>query len=72
MKDNDSRTLLGLFSKTKLKRKWVLLACATAAVVTYILNDYFITAFYFDVGFMNIFMNSVLTILFLLLIKRKR
>ncbi|HSN08423.1 MAG TPA: hypothetical protein VLS85_05260, partial [Hanamia sp.] len=64
--------LLGLFSKITLKGKWVPLACVTAAVVTYILNDYFIRAFHFDVGFMNIFMNAVLTILFLLIIKRKR
>ena len=64
--------LLGLFSKIALKGKWVPLACVMAAAVTYVLNDYFIRVFHFDVGFMNIFMNAVLTILFLLIIKRKR
>jgi len=63
--------LLGLFSKVKLKEKWVPVACVSAAIITYLLNDFFIRVFHFDFGFMNIFMNAVLTILFLLLIKKK-
>src|SRR5674476_529580 len=63
--------LLGLFSKVKLKEKWVPIACVSAAIITYLLNDFFIRVFHFDFGFMNIFMNAVLTILFLLFIKKK-
>lgn len=63
--------LLGLFSKVKLKEKWVPVACVSAAIITYLLNDFFIRVFHFDFGFMNIFMNAVLTILFLLFIKKK-
>lgn len=63
--------LLGLFSKVKLKEKWVPVACVSAAIITYFLNDFFIRIFHFDFGFMNIFMNAVLTILFLLFIKKK-
>ena len=63
--------LLGLFTRVSLKGKWVPVACIAAAALTYVLNDYFNKAFHFDIGFMNIFMNAVLTILFLLFIKRK-
>jgi len=64
--------LLGLFSKVKMKEKWVPVACVSAAIITYLLNEYFIREFHFDFGFMNIFMNAVLTILFLLFIKKTK
>jgi Na+/proline symporter len=64
--------LLGLFSKVKMKEKWVPLACVSAAIITYLLNEYFIREYHFDFGFMNIFMNAVLTILFLLFIKKTK
>jgi len=63
--------LTGLFTKIKLKERWVPVACITAASFTYILNEYFITAFNFDFGFMNILVNALLTILFLMIIKEK-
>jgi len=63
--------LTGLFSGIKLKEKWVPLACVAAAFVTWLLNEYFIQAFRFDFGFMNIFVNAVLTVLFLIIIKKK-
>jgi Na+/proline symporter len=63
--------LTGLFSKIKFKEKWVPLACVAAALVTFLLNGYFIRAFNFDFGFMNIFVNALLTILFLIIIRRK-
>ena len=62
--------LSGLFSSIKLKEKWVPVACVLAAIITYFLNEYFINAFHFDLGFMNIFVNALLTILFLLIIKK--
>ncbi len=63
--------LTGLFSKIKFKEKLVPVACLGAALSTWLLNEYFIQAFQFDFGFMNIFVNAVLTILFLIIIKRK-
>jgi Na+/proline symporter len=62
--------LLGLFSSVYLKEKWVPVACILAAIITYFLNEYFIKTFNFDLGFMNIFMNALFTILFLLIIKK--
>ncbi len=63
--------LTGLFSKINFKEKWVPVACVTAAFVTWLLNLYFIRAFHFDFGFMNIFVNALLTIMFLIIIKKK-
>jgi Na+/proline symporter len=63
--------MAGLFSKITMKEKWVPLACIAAALTTYLLNEYFIAAFDFDFGFMNIFVNALLTVLFLMVIKKK-
>ena len=63
--------LTGLFSNIQLKEKWVPLACVGAALVTWVLNGIFISAFKFDFGFMNILVNALLTIVFLLMIKKK-
>jgi Na+/proline symporter len=63
--------LTGLFSKIKFREKWVPVACVSAAVFTWLLNGYFIRVFNFDFGFMNIFVNAILTILFLCIIKKK-
>ena len=62
--------LLGLFSSINIKGKWVPLVCVASAVITYLLNNFLANEFQFDVGFMNIFINAALTILFLLLVKR--
>ena len=59
-----------LFSKIKFREKWVPLACISAAFLTWLLNGYFIREFSFDFGFMNIFVNALLTIVFLVIIKR--
>lgn len=64
--------LTGLFTAVQLKEKWVPAACIAAALFTWLLNNYLIQAFNFDIGFMNILVNAVLTILFLLVIKKKR
>ncbi len=63
--------LTGLFSKIQLKEKLVPLACVGAALLTWLLNTLFINSFNFDFGFMNILVNALLTILFLVMIKRK-
>jgi len=64
--------LTGLFTKIKFKEKWVPLACVSAALFTWLLNGYFIRVFNFDFGFMNIFVNALLTILFLFIIKKNQ
>ena len=63
--------LTGLFSSLKMKEKFVPVACISAAVVTYVLNEYFIRTYNFDFGFMNIFVNALLTMVFLFFIKKK-
>ncbi|HVZ57127.1 MAG TPA: sodium:solute symporter [Chitinophagaceae bacterium] len=62
--------LLGLFSRVSLKGRWVPAACVAAALLTYLVNGYLLDAFGFDVGFMNIFINAALTLVFLLVIKK--
>ena len=64
--------LTGLFSNIRFKEKWVPLACVSAAILTWLLNGYFVRVFNFDFGFMNIFVNALLTILFLFIIKKKK
>ncbi len=63
--------LTGLFTKIKFREKWVPVACVSAAILTWLLNTYFIRVFNFDFGFMNIFVNALLTIMFLYIIKKK-
>lgn len=63
--------LTGLFSKIKFIEKWVPMACLAAAFITWLLNGYFIRVFNFDFGFMNIFVNALLTIMLLFIIKKK-
>jgi Na+/proline symporter len=64
--------LTGLFSKIRFRERWVPVACVSAAFFTWLLNGYFIRAFQFDFGFMNIFVNALLTIIFLIVIRKKR
>lgn len=63
--------LLGFFSKINMKEKLVPVACVSAALLTWVLNEWLTAAYSFDLGFMNIGLNAALTILFLILIKRK-
>jgi hypothetical protein len=63
--------MTGLFSKIKFREKWVPVACVSAALLTWLMNGYFIRAFDFDFGFMNIFVNALLTVLFLFIIRKR-
>lgn len=63
--------LTGLFTKIKFKENWVPLVCVSAAILTWILNEYFIRTLDFDLGFMNIGLNALLTVLFLYCIKSR-
>jgi Na+/proline symporter len=64
--------LTGLFSKIRFREKWVPVACISAALVTWLLNGYFIRVLNFDFGFMNIFVNALLTVIFLFIIRKKK
>jgi Na+/proline symporter len=63
--------MTGLFSGIKLKEQLVPFACVSAALITWLLNIFFIRLFSFDFGFMNIFVNALLTILSLVIIRRR-
>ena len=63
--------MTGLFTKIKFIERWVPAACVSAALATWLLNGYFIRAFNFDFGFMNIFVNALLTVTFLLIIRKR-
>lgn len=62
--------LTGLFSRIRLRERWVPVVCISASLLTWWLNWIFIRVFCFDFGFMSIFVNALLTILFLYIIKR--
>lgn len=62
--------LTGLFSRIRLRERWVPVVCISASLLTWWLNWIFIRVFSFDFGFMSIFVNALLTILFLYIIKR--
>ena len=64
--------LTGLFTGIRPREKWVPVACIAAALLTWVLNEFFNRTFHFDFGFMNIGVNAVLTILFLFTFKQKK
>jgi len=63
--------LFGIFTKTKIKDFLVPYICITAPFATYFLNNFLLTKFSFDLGFLNILVNALLTILCLILIKKR-
>lgn len=63
--------LFGIFTKIKIKDAAVPYICVLMPLLTYYLNYLFITKFSFDLGFMNILVNALLTILSLILVKNK-
>ena len=64
--------LTGLFTKIRFTEKLVPVACVAASISTWFLNYYFIRWFNFDFGFMNIFVNALLTIILLYLIRTRK
>ncbi|RTE54810.1 sodium:solute symporter [Arenibacter aquaticus] len=63
--------MLGMFTKIRVRDKWVPFICVMAPVLTYLLSVYFSKAFNFDFGFINIAVNAGLTIVGLVLVKQK-
>ncbi|MEO5581264.1 MAG: sodium:solute symporter, partial [Saprospiraceae bacterium] len=64
--------ITGFFTNLQLKEQWVPLACISAAGITFLLNIFFTRFIQFDFGFMNIFVNALLTILFFILIRKPK
>lgn len=63
--------LLGIFTKVKVYDGAVPYICVLMPIVTYFLNYAFIEWYNFDFGFMNIFVNASLTIICLLLVRKR-
>ena len=63
--------MFGMFTKITIKDKWVPVICLLAPILTYGLSEYLKNIFNFDFGFVNIAVNAGLTILGLLIVKRK-
>lgn len=64
--------LLGIFTKIKINDNVVPYICVIMPIITYLLNISFINWFNFDFGFMNIFVNALLTMFFLVILKSKK
>jgi SSS family transporter len=64
--------LFGMFTKIIIKDKWVPLICILAPMLTYLLSLYFGYNFNFDFGFINIAVNATLTVIGLIIVKRKK
>jgi Na+/proline symporter len=63
--------LLGLFSRVRLREKLVPVICVSAALLTYGIQEVLWREFRFDLGFLNIFINALLCMLFLLLLRHR-
>lgn len=63
--------LFGMFTKMQVKDNLIPVVAVLAPILTYLLNIYFKSAFDFDFGFLNIAVNALLTILGLLIVKKK-
>lgn len=63
--------LFGMFTKISVKDRFVPVICVLAPIATYLLSVYFEKVYNFDFGFVNIAVNGMLTVLGLLLIKKK-
>ena len=64
--------VLGIFTKIKINDSAVPYICIAMPLLTYFLNFAFIEYYNFDFGFMNIFVNALLTVICLLLVRKKR
>ncbi|MCF8273071.1 MAG: sodium:solute symporter [Flavobacteriaceae bacterium] len=64
--------LFGIFTKIQIKDAAVPYICILMPIVTYLLNYYFVIWFNFDFGFMNIFVNALLTVICLILFKKSK
>ena len=64
--------MFGIFTKIKVKDVVIPYICIIMPIATYVLSYYFISWYNFDFGFMNIFVNALLTVLCLSFFKNNR
>jgi Na+/proline symporter len=64
--------LTGLFTGIRPIERFVPFLCILAAIFTWFLNIFFIRSFHFDLGFMNIAVNALITILFLSIFRQRK
>jgi Na+/proline symporter len=63
--------MFGMFTSISIKDKWVPIICLISPIITYFLSIYLKNAFNFDFGFISIAVNAMLTILGLLIVKKR-
>ena len=63
--------LFGIFTKINIKDAAVPYICVLMPILTYFLNYIFLVKFSFDLGFMTILVNALLTVLSLIIVKNK-
>lgn len=63
--------LLGIFTKVNIKDSYTPIICVLAPILTYLTNELLLYYFRFDLGFMNIFINALITVAFLILVRTK-
>ncbi len=63
--------LFGIFTNIKVKDNLIPIIAVMAPILTYLLNIYFKNSYNYDFGFINIAVNALLTILGLLLARKK-
>ena len=64
--------MFGIFSKINIRDHFVPFICVASPIITYLLNYFFIAWYNFDFGFMNIFVNALITVLCLILVKKNK
>ena len=62
----------GLFSKLKLKDKWVPLVCILSPIITYLLNYICLEFYDFSFGFALLIVNGLVTFIGLYIIKNSK
>ncbi|MCM5664157.1 sodium:solute symporter [Galbibacter mesophilus] len=63
--------ILGIFTRLKVTDKFVPFICILSPILTYVLNEVLLKQFNFDLGFMTIFINALITTLFLVMLRFK-
>ncbi len=63
--------MFGMFTKITIVDQWVPLVCLSAPIATYAVSDFMLTTYQFDFGFVNIAVNAGLTIMGLVMIRKK-
>lgn len=63
--------LFGIFTKIKVRDSLVPFISIATPIATYLLNNFLLSKYSFDMGFMNILVNASLTILLLILAKKQ-